>query len=183
MATGYEPNIEGAITVLVDLMTGNNFTMTRSPYETNFRGLTDAIIDLKEGFPTFAPLQIGFDATTFEAVSDGDALFIRTSDGKVGKASAADGTLENANVYIDASHDLPEDFESYKYCYTPDDGFTLYPKYVVSEVLEDTFDPLDYKEGEAYPPPSDNFGRTVTYQDGSKTIISSTGEVTEVEAP
>ena len=98
MATGYEPNIEGAITVLVDLMTGNNFTMTRSPYEPNFRGLTDAIIDLKEGFPTFAPLQIGFDATTFEAVSDGDALFIRTSDGKVGKASAADGTLENANV-------------------------------------------------------------------------------------
>ena len=98
MATGYEPNIEGAIAVLVDLMTGNNFTMTRSPYEPNFRGLTDAIIDLKEGFPTFAPLQIGFDATTFETVADGDALFIRTSDGKVGKASAADGTLENANV-------------------------------------------------------------------------------------
>ena len=98
MATGYEPNIEGAITVLVDLMTGNSFTMTRSPYEPNFRGLTDAIIDLKEGFPTFAPLQIGFDAETFEAVADGDALFIRTSDGKVGKASAADGTLEDATV-------------------------------------------------------------------------------------
>tara|TARA_B100000900_G_scaffold409402_1_gene425273 strand:- start:1109 stop:1639 length:531 start_codon:yes stop_codon:yes gene_type:complete len=98
MATGYEPNIEGAITVLVDLMTGNSFSMTRSPYEPNFRGLTDAIIDLKEGFPTFAPLQIGFDAVTFEAVADGDALFIRTSDGKVGKASAADGSLENATV-------------------------------------------------------------------------------------
>ena len=98
MATGYEPNIEGALTVLVDLMTGNNFQMTRSPYEPNFRGLTDAIIDLKEGFPSFAPLQIGFDAVTFEAVADGDALFIRTSDGKVGKASAADGSLENATV-------------------------------------------------------------------------------------
>ena len=98
MATGYEPNIEGAITVLIDLMTGNDFTMTRSPYEPNFRGLIDAIIDLKEGFPTFAPLQVGFDATSFEAVSENDALFIRTSDGKVGKASAADGTLENANV-------------------------------------------------------------------------------------
>ena len=98
MSTTYEPNIEGAITVLVDLMTGNNFQMTRSPYEPNFRGLTDAIIDLKEGFPTFAPLQIGFDAVTFEAVADGDALFIRTSDGKVGKASAADGSLENATV-------------------------------------------------------------------------------------
>jgi hypothetical protein len=105
MATGYEPNIEGAITVLVDLMTGNNFTMTRSPYEPNFRGLTDAIIDLKEGFPTFAPLQIGFDAETFEAVSDGDALFIRTSDGKVGKASAADGTLENSIVVGFANSD------------------------------------------------------------------------------
>ena len=85
MATGYETNIEGAIAVLVDLMTGNNFKITSSPYEPNFRGLTDAIIDLKEGFPTFAPLQIGFDATTFETVADGDALFIRTSDGKVGK--------------------------------------------------------------------------------------------------
>ena len=105
MATGYEPNIEGAITVLVDLMTGNSFAMTRSPYEPNFRGLTDAIIDLKEGFPTFAPLQIGFDAETFEAVSDGDALFIRTSDGKVGKASAADGTLENSTVVGFANSD------------------------------------------------------------------------------
>lgn len=95
----------------------------------------------------------------------------------------SDLTLENANIYTDTSHDLPEDFESYKYCYTPDDGFTLYPKYVVSEVLEDTFNPLDYEEGEAYPAPSDNFGRTVTYQDGSKTIISATGEVTQVDAP
>ena len=32
MATGYEPNVEGAIAVLVDLMTANNFTMTRQPY-------------------------------------------------------------------------------------------------------------------------------------------------------
>ena len=98
MATGYEPNIEGAITVLVDLMTGNSFTMTRSPYEPNFRGLTDAIIDLKEGFPTFAPAQVTFNAVAFENVTEGDALYMRTSDGKVGKASAADGTIENAFV-------------------------------------------------------------------------------------
>ena len=81
MATGYEPNIEGAITVLVDLMTGNSFTMTRSPYEPNFRGLTDAIIDLKEGFPTFAPAQVTFNAVAFENVTEGDALYMSTSDG------------------------------------------------------------------------------------------------------
>ena len=97
MAQG-EPNIEGAIKVLVDLLTANSFTMTRSPYENNFRGLVDALLDLKEGFPTFAPLQVGFNATAFQDVTDGDALFMRTSDGQVGKASAADGTIENATV-------------------------------------------------------------------------------------
>ena len=97
MAQG-EPNLEGAIKVLVDLLTANSFTMTRSPYSNNFRGLVDALLDLKEGFPTFAPLQVGFNATAFQDVTDGDALFMRTSDGQVGKASAADGTLENATV-------------------------------------------------------------------------------------
>ena len=97
MAQG-EPNLEGAIKVLVDLLTANRFTMTRSPYANNFRGLVDALLDLKEGFPTFAPLQVGFNATVFQDVTDGDALFMRTSDGQVGKASAADGTLENATV-------------------------------------------------------------------------------------
>jgi len=97
MAQG-EPNLEGAIKVLVDLLTANGFTMTRSPYANNFRGLVDSLLDLKEGFPTFAPLQVGFNATAFQDVTDGDALFMRTSDGQVGKASAADGTLENATV-------------------------------------------------------------------------------------
>ena len=97
MAQG-DPNIEGAITILVDLLTANSFTMTRSPYENNFRGLVDALIDFKEGFPTFAPLQVGFNATAFQDVADGDALYMRTSDGQVGKASAANGTLENATV-------------------------------------------------------------------------------------
>ena len=97
MAQG-EPNLEGAIKVLVDLLTANSFTMTRSPYANNFRGLVDALLDLKEGFPTFAPLQVGFNATAFQDITDGDALFMRTSDGQVGKASAADGTIENATV-------------------------------------------------------------------------------------
>ena len=98
MSTAYEPNIEGAIAVLRDLMIANNFTMTRQPYEPNYRGLVDAVIDGKEGFPNFAPLQVGFDATAFENVSESDALYMRTSDGQVGKASAADGTVENATV-------------------------------------------------------------------------------------
>ena len=46
MATGYEPNVEGAITVLVDLMVANSFAMTRQPYQPNMRGLVDAIIDV-----------------------------------------------------------------------------------------------------------------------------------------
>ena len=98
MSTAYEPNIQGAIAVLRDLMIANGFTMTREPYEPNYRGLVDAVIDLKEGFPSFSPLQVGFDATAFEDVSDGDALYMRTSDGQVGRASAADGTSEAATV-------------------------------------------------------------------------------------
>ena len=85
MSTAYEPNIQGAIAVLRDLMIANSFTMTREPYEPNYRGLVDAVIDLKEGFPSFAPLQVGFDATAFENVTEGDALYMRTSDGQVGK--------------------------------------------------------------------------------------------------
>ena len=98
MSTAYEPNIQGAIAVLRDLMIANSFTMTREPYEPNYRWLCDAVIDLKEGFPSFAPLQVGFDATAFENVTEGDALYMRTSDGQVGKATAADGTSEAATV-------------------------------------------------------------------------------------
>jgi hypothetical protein len=97
MSTGYEPNIEGALAVLVDLMQGNGFTMTRSPYAPNYRGLVDALIDLKDGFPTFVPFRIGFDAVTFEAVGQGEALYLRASDGLVGRAIAS-GTLDQAYV-------------------------------------------------------------------------------------
>ena len=98
MATGYEPNVEGAITVLVDLLEGNSFTKTRVPYEPNYRGLVDALIDLKEGFPTFSPTRLSFNTTAFENVAEGDALYMRSSDGKVGKASASNGSLENCHV-------------------------------------------------------------------------------------
>lgn len=97
MSTGYEPNIEGALAVLVDLMQGSGFTMTRSPYAPNYRGLVDALIDLKDGFPTFAPFRVGFDAVAFQDVNQGDALYLRSSDGQVGKAIAS-GTLDQAYV-------------------------------------------------------------------------------------
>lgn len=97
MSTGYEPNIEGALAVLVDLMQGHGFTMTRSPYAPNYRGLVDALIDLKDGFPTFVPFRVGFDAEVFEDVNQGDALYLRASDGKAGKAIAS-GTLDQAYV-------------------------------------------------------------------------------------
>ena len=100
MATGYEPNVEGAIAVMFDLLDANSFTKTRQPYEPNYRGLVDSIIDLKEGFPTFAPTRLSFDATAFENVGDGDALYMRAADGQVGKASAANGSLENAHVIV-----------------------------------------------------------------------------------
>ena len=98
MATGYEPNIEGALAVIVDLLDANNFAKTRQPYEPNYRGLVDALIDVKDGFPTFAPTRLSFDATAFENVGNGDALYMRASDAQVGKASAANGSLENAHV-------------------------------------------------------------------------------------
>lgn len=97
MATGYDPNIEGALAVLVDLMQGNGFAMTRSPYAPNYRGLVDALIDLKDGFPTFIPFRVGFDAVTFEDVTQGAALYLRNSDGLAGRAIAS-GTLDQAYV-------------------------------------------------------------------------------------
>jgi hypothetical protein len=109
MSTGYEPNIEGALAVLVDLMQGNGFTMTRSPYAPNYRGLVDALIDLKDGFPAFTPFRIGFNATTFEAVNQGEALYLRSSDGLAGKATAS-GTLDQAYVagFADTSKNVGE---------------------------------------------------------------------------
>ena len=44
MAVAYEPNLEGALQVLVDLMSGHGFTMTRQPYAPNYRGRSSADI-------------------------------------------------------------------------------------------------------------------------------------------
>ena len=66
------------------------------PYESNYEGLIGLLIDLKT---TIAGKQVysvaGFTAPAFEAVSQGEALYSRTSDGKVGKAIAND-TVDKA---------------------------------------------------------------------------------------
>ena len=52
MPSSYEANIEGAIEILVDIMLAESVTMAREPYAPNFRGLVDALIDLKERLVT-----------------------------------------------------------------------------------------------------------------------------------
>ena len=44
----YEPNIGGAVDILIDIMTAN-VLLTRQPYDHNFGGLVEALIDLKRG--------------------------------------------------------------------------------------------------------------------------------------
>ena len=61
------------------------------PYEPNAEGLVGVLIDLKT---TIANKQVysivGFTAPAFENVTAGEALYSRSSDGKVGKAIAND---------------------------------------------------------------------------------------------
>lgn len=94
MATGYEPNIEGAITVLVDLMLAEGVTMAREPYAPNYRGLVDALIDLKEGFPTRVASRLEIPMVAGEDVVQGQALYIDTPSGNVYKAIASAGEDE-----------------------------------------------------------------------------------------
>ena len=68
------------------------------PYASNAEGLTQALIDLKDtmaGKTVYAVA--GFGALAFEDVTQGAALYSRSSDGKVGLARAA-GTLDEATV-------------------------------------------------------------------------------------
>lgn len=76
----------------------NPGVIDNEPYAPNSEGLTGVLIDLKE---TMANQQtysvIGYQCTTFENVSQGEALYCRSSDGKVGKAIAND-TFDKALV-------------------------------------------------------------------------------------
>ena len=68
------------------------------PYVANDEGLVAALIDLKEtlsGQQTYSV--IGYQCEVFENVVQGEALYCRASDGKVGKAIAND-TFDKALV-------------------------------------------------------------------------------------
>ncbi len=68
------------------------------PYAPNAQGLTEVLIDFKstmDGAPTYSI--VGYQCEAFENVSQGEALYCRASDGKVGKA-IANSTLDKAIV-------------------------------------------------------------------------------------
>jgi hypothetical protein len=69
-----------------------------NPYPPNNQGLTEVLIDLKStmaGRTVYAVA--GFNAECFEAVTQGQALYARLSDGKIGLA-IANSTEDKANV-------------------------------------------------------------------------------------
>lgn len=97
MSTGYDPNIEGALQVLVDLMSGLSLAMPRSPYAPNYRGLVDALIDLKEGLPAQVGGKLIIRAVAGEALTSGVAVYLDTPTGKLFKA-IANATVDEATV-------------------------------------------------------------------------------------
>lgn len=97
MSTGYDPNIEGALQVLVDLMSGISLAMPRSPYAPNYRGLVDALIDLKEGLPSQTGGKLVVRAVAGEALTSGNAVYLDAPTGKLYKA-IANQTIDEASV-------------------------------------------------------------------------------------
>ena len=68
------------------------------PYQPNAQGLTEALLDLKSSMGTSSVFKVtGYEAVTFENVTQGDVFYARASDGQVGKARAND-TFDKALV-------------------------------------------------------------------------------------
>ena len=68
------------------------------PYAGNVEGLVAVLEDFRATMPNPIVFKVvGYQALTFEDVTQGDALYSRASDGKVGKA-VANGTLDQAIV-------------------------------------------------------------------------------------
>ena len=68
------------------------------PYAANVEGLVAILEDFRATMPNPVVFKVvGYQALTFEDVSQGDALYSRASDGKVGKA-IANGTVDQATV-------------------------------------------------------------------------------------
>ena len=68
------------------------------PYAPNVEGLVAILEDFRQTMPNPIVFKVAaYRTETFENVSQGDALYSRASDGKVGKA-VANGTLDQATV-------------------------------------------------------------------------------------
>ena len=73
-------------------------TSNYQPYEPNSKGFTEALIDLKDTLGGRVVYSVaGFESVAFENVAQGQPLYARSSDGKVGLARAA-GSADEARV-------------------------------------------------------------------------------------
>jgi len=76
-------------------MTG---TSNYPPYESNAKGFTEALIDFKDTLAGRTVYSVaGFESLAFENVAQGQPLYARSSDGKLGLARAG-GTEDQARV-------------------------------------------------------------------------------------
>ena len=73
-------------------------TSNYQPYEPNSLGFTEALIDLKDTLAGRTVYSVaGFESLAFENVTQGQPLYARSSDGKLGLARAG-GTEDQARV-------------------------------------------------------------------------------------
>jgi hypothetical protein len=73
-------------------------TSNYPPYEPNAQGFTEALIDLKDTLAGRTVYSVaGFESVAFENVTQGQPLYARSSDGKLGLARAA-GSADEARV-------------------------------------------------------------------------------------
>ena len=73
-------------------------TSNYPPYEPNAQGFTEALIDLKDTLGNRTVYSVaGFESVAFENVTQGQPLYARSSDGKLGLARAA-GSADEARV-------------------------------------------------------------------------------------
>ena len=68
------------------------------PYQPNAQGLTEVLLDLKSTMPSQVVAKVtGYITNCFEDITQGDAVYSRSSDGFIGKAIAND-TEQKAQV-------------------------------------------------------------------------------------
>ena len=73
-------------------------TSNYPPYEPNAKGFTEALIDFKDTLAGRTVYSVaGFESVAFENVAQGQPLYARSSDGKLGLARAG-GTEDQARV-------------------------------------------------------------------------------------